>query len=75
MRPANVIGSAIMTARIATGEDTEIRQEKNPHASAIGKLGGAAGGKARAKRMSKEMRSAAARSAAEARWAAVRKLP
>lgn len=46
----------------------EIRA-KNPHAVALGRLGGAKGGKARAAKMSPEARSAAARQAALARWA------
>ncbi len=43
---------------------------KNPAAVALGKLGGAKGGKARAARLTKEERSEAARKAALARWAA-----
>jgi hypothetical protein len=41
---------------------------KNPAAVALGKLGGAKGGKARALKMTKEQRSEAARVAARARW-------
>jgi len=41
---------------------------KNPAAVALGKLGGAKGGKARAANMTKKQRSAAAREAAKARW-------
>jgi hypothetical protein len=41
---------------------------KNPAAVALGKLGGAKGGRARAARMTKEQRSEAARIAARARW-------
>ena len=44
-------------------------EEKNPAAVALGKLGGAKGGKARAKNMTPEERSEAARKAAKARWA------
>ncbi len=41
-RPADVIGTAIMVGRIATGEVEDQRApEKNPHAVALGKLGGA----------------------------------
>ena len=43
--------------------------EKNPAAVALGKLGGSKGGKARAKNMTPEQRSEAARKAAKARWA------
>ena len=44
-------------------------EEKNPAAVALGKLGGSKGGKARAKNMTPEQRSEAARKAAKARWA------
>jgi hypothetical protein len=46
-----------------------VTEEKNPAAVALGKLGGSKGGKARAKNMSAEERSEAARKAAKARWA------
>lgn len=41
---------------------------KNPHAVALGKLGGQKGGKARAKALPKAKRIAIARRAARARW-------
>ena len=41
---------------------------KNPAAVALGKLGGAKGGPARAKKLTKEERSEIARKAAQARW-------
>lgn len=43
--------------------------EKNPAAVALGKLGGAKGGKARAEKLTPEQRSEIARKAAKARWA------
>jgi hypothetical protein len=43
-------------------------REKNPAAVALGKLGGAKGGRARAARMTVEERRASARKAAVARW-------
>jgi hypothetical protein len=43
-------------------------RNKNPHAVALGKMGGSKGGKARAARLSAEERSASARKAAVARW-------
>jgi hypothetical protein len=46
-----------------------VAEEKNPAAVALGKLGGAKGGKARAKNMTPEERSESARKAAKARWA------
>jgi hypothetical protein len=42
--------------------------EKNPHAAALGRLGGIKGGPARALRLSAERRSEIARKAADARW-------
>ena len=42
--------------------------EKNPHAAALGRLGGIKGGPARALKLSAERRSEIARKAAEARW-------
>jgi hypothetical protein len=41
---------------------------KNPAAVALGKLGGAKGGRARAKALTRAQRSEIARIAAEARW-------
>ena len=42
--------------------------DKNPHAVALGRLGGQKGGKARAEKLSPEERSEIARTAAIARW-------
>jgi hypothetical protein len=69
-RPADVIGAAIMVARIATGEieDTNANSGKNPHNVAAGRLGGAKGGKTRAAALSPRQRKAAAKKAAKARW-------
>jgi hypothetical protein len=63
-----VIGAAVMVGRIATGEITETPPKKNQHAVALGKLGGAKGGKARASSLSAVARTRAARKAAKARW-------
>jgi len=56
----------------AIGEAPPLRpepeQEKNPAAVALGKLGGAKGGRARAAKMSPEERKESAKKAAEARW-------
>jgi len=43
--------------------------KKNPHAVALGKLGGSKGGKVRATRLTAERRSEIARKAVLARWA------
>jgi len=62
-RPADVIGAAIMAAKIATGEI----DEKLPLESAAAELG-RRGGKARAARLSKKRRSEIAKKAAKSRW-------
>jgi len=57
---------------IATGQvsDTEDRDEgKNPHAVALGRLGGQWGGAARKRAPTPEQRQEIARRAAAARWA------
>ena len=65
-RPADVVGGAVMVARIATGEiDDEVTDDgKNKAAQALGRLGG----KARAASLSKKRRSEIAKKAAKARW-------
>ena len=56
---------------LSVGEATEeqsIEREKNPHAVALGRLGGQRGGKARAERLTAAKRSEVARVAARSRW-------
>ncbi|MCH7724560.1 MAG: hypothetical protein IIC76_14660 [Bacteroidetes bacterium] len=55
---------------LATGEQVEEEPEnnKNPHAVALGRLGGLKGGKARAKKLSKKKRVEIAKKGAKARW-------
>jgi hypothetical protein len=67
-RPGDVIGAAIMVARIATGELQDPKREKNPHASALGTLGGQKGGNARAAKLTAKKRKEIAVKAAKARW-------
>jgi hypothetical protein len=62
-RPADVIGNAVKVMRIATGEEEEVL----PPRSAAAELG-SKGGKARAKKLTKEQRMKIARKAAAARW-------
>jgi hypothetical protein len=64
-RPADVIGAAVMVARIATGEI----EEKLPERSAAAEMG-AKGGKARADALTKKQRTAIAKKAAATRWKA-----
>jgi hypothetical protein len=51
-----VIGAAVMVAKIATGDIEDTVAEKNPHAVALGRLGGEKGGKARAQNLSTRAR-------------------
>jgi len=62
-RPADVIGAAVMVARIATGEIVE-----KPKTTSGRVRSGKAGGKVRAEKLTKEERSAIAKRAANGRW-------
>ena len=48
--------------------ETESIEGKNPHAVALGRLGGLKGGKARATKLTPEQRKEIAQKAARARW-------
>lgn len=48
-------------------------REKNPHAVAMGKLGGPKGGKARAAKLSARRRKEIARKAAKSRWTVMKR--
>jgi hypothetical protein len=67
-RPADVIGAAVMVARIATGEIEDTPEQtapgKDAAAAALGKRGGAA----RAKALTPERRQEIARKGAASRW-------
>jgi len=72
-RPRDLNQWAKQMADLATGEaedcePTSGEQGKDPAAVALGRKGGLKGGKARAKSMTAEQRSKAARKAAAARW-------
>lgn len=64
-RPGDVVGAAIMVAKIATGE---IADNATPADKAHHSAGGKKGGAARASALSSSERSAIARKAAKARW-------
>ncbi len=66
-RPADVVGCAVMVAKIATGEIEEDLEPERPH-SQVRRMTGKKGGKARAEAMPPERRSEIARQAASARW-------
>ena len=65
-RPADVIGNAVMIAKIATGEIVDDLEDdgKNKAAQELGRKGG----KARAKNLSKKRLTEIARKAALSRW-------
>ncbi len=65
-RPADVIGAAVMVAKIATGEIEETTPEQRGNAHA--RKGGLKGGRARALKLTDDQRSEIARTAAQARW-------
>ncbi len=66
--PADINKLAASIVDLATNDQPEEVSGKNPHAVALGRLGGKKGGKARAKKLTKEQRSEIARKAAKARW-------
>ena len=57
-----------LAAAIVAEATEEPGAGKNPHAVALGRLGGKKGGPARAKKLSAKWRSEIAKKAAEARW-------
>lgn len=66
-RDLNVLAKTIVD--IATeGEPAEEPSKKNPNAVALGRLGGAKGGKARAAKLTPERLKEIAQKAAKARW-------
>jgi hypothetical protein len=68
-RPADVIGTAVTVAKIATGEIEESKiPPKSTTVVARGRRGGARGGPARADKLSPEERHRIAAHAARTRW-------
>ena len=72
-RPADLNRLAASIGEAATSEQPAEESPpegngKNPHAVALGRLGGMKGGKARAKKLSPEQRREIAQKAAKARW-------
>ena len=66
-RDINQMAKAIVD--LTTGDrEPDTIPEKNPHAVALGKLGGSKGGTQRAKNLSAAKRKRIARKAAKARW-------
>jgi len=69
-RPRDPNQLAKLIVDIATGEveDKDPNAGKNPVAVALGRLGGAKGGMARAKALSQNRRTEIAKEAAQGRW-------
>ncbi len=68
-RPEDANEAAFRVRQEATGEaPPKATRKKNPAAVALGKVGGAKGGKARAARLTPEQRREIAKRAARARW-------
>lgn len=68
-RPRDTFELAKLIGDIATGQVSDsVEDGKNPAAVALGKLGGAKGGQARAASLSSKKRRAIAKKAAKARW-------
>jgi hypothetical protein len=68
-RPRDPIQLAKLVGDIATGQVEDREQDhRNPAAVALGKLGGAKGGKARAAKLSPERRKEIAQKAGQTRW-------
>jgi hypothetical protein len=61
LQDVNVLAASIV-------EEATSESGKNPHAVALGRLGGKKGGPARAKKLTSEQRRDIARKAARARW-------
>jgi hypothetical protein len=68
-RPRDPIQLAKLIGDIATGqvEDSE-PDSRNPHAVALGMLGGAKGGRVRAEKLTKAKKKSIARKGARTRW-------
>ena len=67
-RPRDINEMAASIVKDATDPEAPTDDGKNPHAVALGRLGGKKGGKARAKKLSPEERAEISRIAARARW-------
>lgn len=67
-RDPNELAYQVFLEAIGEAPPAEPEPKKNPAAVALGKLGGAKGGRARAAKMSAEERAESARKAARARW-------
>lgn len=68
-RDLNVLASEIVKAATEGEPETPpVEDTRNPNAVALGRLGGAKGGKARAEKLTTERKKEIAKKAAKARW-------
>jgi hypothetical protein len=68
-RPRDPIALAKLIGDIATGQvEDRVEDSRNPAAVALGKLGGAKGGRARADKLTPERRKEIAKKASQKRW-------
>lgn len=67
-RDINQLAKSVVDIATKTTKDKVVVEKKNPAAVALGRLGGAKGGMARAASLSPEERSDIAKRAAIARW-------
>lgn len=68
--PKDINELAAFIVEQTTAESEEPARKKNPHAVALGRLGGLKGGRARAENLTEEQRKEIAQRAARARWSA-----
>ena len=67
-RDTNQLAKHIVDLTTGEAKEEDPYQGKNPAAVELGRLGGLKGGKARAKKLTKDQRTKIAKKAAKARW-------
>lgn len=67
-RDPNQLAASIVADATSESKSVDIENSKNPHAVALGRLGGQKGGRARAAKLSAKKRKEIAQKAAKARW-------
>jgi hypothetical protein len=72
-RDTNQLAKNIVDLAIGDATEPTTKDNKNPHAVELGRLGGLKGGKARAEKLSAKKRSEIAKKGANARWREKRK--
>ncbi len=73
-RDLNLLAKKIVDLATEGEPETPVPEDtRNPHAVALGRLGGKKGGKARADKLTPEQKSEIAKKAAKARWDKVKR--